>query len=241
MERFFKHKLGFTLAEIMIVLTVIGILTAILLPAAIHSTPNENVMKFKKAHNTLYKVINELVNNDKYYGDDLSLKPDGTDISSATYLCETIADVLSTKNVACSQYNGDYWDGVLILSADSSNLQELKGKLDTRCKNKTAAGAEITTTDNAVFYQVNPNQHFASHSKTNGDDNLETDEKLFLLRSPEGINADKTFLRIYKVFCVDVDGIGKGEDPFGYGIRADGKILTGARADEWLAKSIQEK
>ena len=40
---------------------------------------------------------------------------------------------------------------------------------------------------------------------------------------------------------MDIDGIGKGEDPFGYGIRADGKVLPGARADEWLQKSIQEK
>ena len=29
--------------------------------------------------------------------------------------------------------------------------------------------------------------------------------------------------------------------PFGYGIRADGKILNGKRAEEWLEKSIQEK
>ena len=39
---------------------------------------------------------------------------------------------------------------------------------------------------------------------------------------------------------MDVDGINKGEDPFGYGIRADGKIIMGARADEWMNKSIQK-
>ena len=50
-----------------------------------------------------------------------------------------------------------------------------------------------------------------------------------------------TPLTVYKVFCMDIDGIGKGEDPFGYGIRVDGKVLLGARAQEWLQKSIQEK
>jgi len=55
----------------------------------------------------------------------------------------------------------------------------------------------------------------------------------------------------YKIFCIDADGIPKGGDggcnevndicPFGYGIRVDGKIIPGARADEWLKKSIQEK
>ena len=33
----------------------------------------------------------------------------------------------------------------------------------------------------------------------------------------------------------------EGEDPFGYGIRADGKVFFGAKANEWLQKSIQEK
>ena len=66
------------------------------------------------------------------------------------------------------------------------------------------------------------------------------------------------FLRIYKIMCVDVYGIPRdlkkyssvveqyngetecgNECPFGYGIRADGKIINGARATEWLNKSIQ--
>ena len=40
---------------------------------------------------------------------------------------------------------------------------------------------------------------------------------------------------------MDVDGINKGEEPFGYGIRADGKILVGSRAQQWIEKSIQDK
>ena len=37
-------KKGFTLAEIMIALTVIGVITSILLPVAFQSTPDENIM-----------------------------------------------------------------------------------------------------------------------------------------------------------------------------------------------------
>ena len=51
------------------------------------------------------------------------------------------------------------------------------------------------------------------------------------------------------VVLQDVDGIPDGvmeadcknECPFGYGIRADGKILPGARAEEWLKKDISGK
>ena len=55
----------------------------------------------------------------------------------------------------------------------------------------------------------------------------------------------------YKIYCIDVDGWDetKGSTdcddikdvcPFGYGIRTDGKILTGKRADEWLEKDFQK-
>ena len=40
---------------------------------------------------------------------------------------------------------------------------------------------------------------------------------------------------------MDIDDFNQGEDPFGFGIRADGKILNGKRADEWLKKSIQKE
>ena len=53
-------KKAFTLAEILIVLVIIGVLTAILLPIAFQSSPDENVMKFKKANNTLGTIIREL-------------------------------------------------------------------------------------------------------------------------------------------------------------------------------------
>ena len=106
-----KQK-AFTLAEIMIVLSVIGVLTAILLPSAWHSAPNENVMKFKKAHNTLYRVINELVTSDKYFKDgDLGIRSGGTQLSLKAhkkYLCEVFADVLSIKEAVCSQAGSDY-------------------------------------------------------------------------------------------------------------------------------------
>ena len=113
-------KKAFTLAEIMIVLTIIGILTAILLPIAINSAPDENVMKFKKGNNTLGTVIRELVNSDKYYANgDLGIRADGTLIDGThdgdnTYFCETFADVVSTKSVNCKDeeltLTNLYWD-----------------------------------------------------------------------------------------------------------------------------------
>ena len=111
----------------MIVLSVIGVLTAILLPVARNAMPDKDVMKFKKIHNAFQTGIRELVTSDKYYLD----------------------GDLGTK------INGDLIDG--------------------------------------------------THERDN------------------------------------IDGMNKGEDPFGYGVRADGKILIGTRASEWITKSIQNK
>jgi len=39
---------------------------------------------------------------------------------------------------------------------------------------------------------------------------------------------------------MDVDGIGKGEDPFGYGVSVEGKIFPGTRALEWMQKRTKK-
>ena len=262
-------KKAFTLAEIMIVLTIIGILTAILLPIAINSAPDENVMKFKKGNNTLGTVIRELVNSDKYYADgDLGIRADGTLIDGThdgdnTYFCETFADVVSTKSVNCSKNStltsetdalldiGEYFDGAnnIINSAES-----VTPKADERCKNaQSIIGAEIKTTDDIVFFQTTPKITYGiiwtdEVSMNNPDyvvcrenDTVCKNARLFAGPNIIPFHKDKNgFDRVYKIFCMDIDGIDKGEDPFGYGIRADGKIVLGARAQEWLKKSIQK-
>ena len=86
-------KKGFTLAEILIVLVIIGVLTVILLPMAFQSSPDEEVKKKKKGNNTLLTVVRELVSSDEYYKDgDLGVrkngqKIDGTHDGDKKYFC----------------------------------------------------------------------------------------------------------------------------------------------------------
>ena len=223
-------KKAFTLAEIMIVLTIIGILTAILLPIAINSAPDENVMKFKKGNNTLGTVIRELVNSDQYYANgDLGMKPDGTLIDGThdgdnTYFCQTFSDIVSTKSVDCQDkdvaVSWQYWNlGIY-------DLETNKTSADIGCKDiANEVGPEIITSDGIIYYQTYPRMPFGWINGSVRHFNLKDSNNL---------------VSIYKTLCMDIDGINKGEDPFGYGIRVDGKILTGARADEWLKKSIQK-
>ena len=255
-------KNAFTLAELMIVFTVIGVLTAILLPSAFHSTPDENILKFKKANNTLYQAIGELVANENYYKDgDLGTKPDGSIIygsfanesgntgtdDDVKYFCNTLSDVLSTKSVNCSTAKtaeNDTPNTFVQIPSSSETLESWQvsladGKLgfDTACANKEATvGAEIVTADGVEFYQANPAATFGV--QWGGG-------KLFDTKDSNGL------LDTYKVMCIDVDGYEAGGTttcdneknicPFGYGVRIDGKIIPGARADEWIAKSIQKE
>ena len=256
-------KKAFTLAEVMIVLAVIGILTAILLPVAHNATPNENILKFKKAHNTLYIAIRELVTSDKYYlNGDLGIKANGTLINALpenyTYFCSTISDVLNAKESNCNVEDSETTVGSILLGDNaaielSSNgatipltqekILESKKYLDFRCmRDSVVIGNEIILENNIVFLQTRPYLTFGARLN-----NLKR-----ILSSPleQSVFQDENGLDIaYKIFCIDIDGIPENatrddcvnECPFGYGIRADGKILNGIRVEQWLKKSIQEK
>jgi len=282
-------KKGFTLAEIMISLTVIGIIAGITIPIANNSRPDENVMKFKKAHATLSNVIHELVTSDKYFcKGDLGIKNNcSTQLffggETSEYFCQSFADLLSTKTINCISINnvrriGDekYNGGILLnghipaeyaqevatnegvkLTVTPETIKTTKEFMDSTCMaGGKDIGAEIITTDGITFYSAGTGQfgsyQFASLENNNPEINDILRRKNRIYSPPDQFPANYAdqngFDIAYKIFCVDVDGIPNNvtttdcvnECPFGYGIRADGKILTGARADVWLEKGFQK-
>ncbi|MBR6298827.1 MAG: prepilin-type N-terminal cleavage/methylation domain-containing protein [Candidatus Gastranaerophilales bacterium] len=276
--KFFNKIKGFTLAEVMITLMIIGIISAIVIPVAIHSKPDENLIKFKKAHDTLHQVIKTLVESDKYYlAGDLGMKADGTQIfhneASTDYFCKTIADLLVTKSVNCSQYSdssryGGYSQWLLSNESlgdvatgspvrrhvDDTTIQASKEKFDLECKKSgKTMGAEIITTDDVAYYPSAKSQFGSQNVDPNEQNGLTQTIKLRFFSPPNQFPAnygDENGIDIaYKIYCIDIDGIPDNvtktdcvnECPFGYGIRADGKILPGARAEEWLKKDISGK
>ena len=245
-------KRAFTLAEIMIVLVIIGALTAILLPSAFNSSPKENVIKFKKTNTNLMNVIRELVSNDRYYvGGDLGLMPgedggnlvtDLDDTDAKEYFCETLADFLSVKKKNCQTagYTTDTYVTIVVDDAAVNKVNDvdaMKTKLDEVClaaQEDITDGYEIISNDDVSWYQASPQVTFADKD---GEGNR-------LFSSPFGTTPyrdEAGFDAHYKVLCIDVDGKDGKTEPFGYGIRADGKIISGAKADQWMEKSIQDK
>ena len=229
-----KFKNAFTLAEILIVITIIGIVVSMLLPLAKHVIPDKEVMKFKKANNAFVSAIRELANSDKYFTPgDFGLKKDGSLVSDPKQFCNALADVLSAKSVNCSDVGSPNLDSTVLANIlpsqatfvnDGSIGVRIYEQADCMCRTNDDSVAEIITSDGVTIYTVNPKWHFGS--KIPG-----SEKRLFNLCSEQ---------ERYKYYCIDIDGIGEGEDPFGYAVRADGKVFLGSRAQAWMERDIQQ-
>ena len=264
-------KKAFTLAETLIVLVVIGILAAILLPVARNIVPDRNLMKFKKAHTTLGNAIRELVQSEEYYlNGDLGVKLngdliDGNHAGDKTYFCKTLAEVMNVKTLSCSEYNYNsttvtQYSAILNIEDGAYQSHEQAGlSADLECKKAAKTiGSEFATNDGVIFYQTAPNftfgilwkdsLHYSGDTVCENVSNIDlpicTTGRLFSGTGKVWHTDSAGFDRVYKIFCIDIDGIPANvtnddcvnECPFGYGIRGDGKIFTGARAKQWLEK-----
>lgn len=75
-----KKILGFTLAELMIAMAVLGILLAVVMPTMTTRTANKNKMYIKKAYYTTTEVVSALINDPELYpGIDEVCKYNGED------------------------------------------------------------------------------------------------------------------------------------------------------------------
>ena len=129
--------------------------------------------------------------------------------------------------------------------------------VDKTCR-QAKVHSELVTADGVHFFQTAPKATFGVRW-VDVSDSLRADcqdpafyqayqpncdyTPLFAAKS-SAVTDDNDFGMVYKAFCIDIDGWPNNateddcvnECPFGYGIRADGKIYVGNRALQWLEK-----
>lgn len=138
-----KSKKGYTLAEVLIVLALLGILAAILLPAVVRVRPDREKMMFKKAYHTIERVVYELVNDEDLYPskegeykgfDNLeAANYNGNTYSGNTKFCGLFAQHVNTTSdvISCSDEKSTYeitttdgivWDLPISNFSDTVNI-----------------------------------------------------------------------------------------------------------------------
>ncbi len=67
MKNIFNRRKGFTLAEMMVCLTIISIIATLLMPAISRLRPNKSKVMFKKTYYLTERIVSELVNDEESY------------------------------------------------------------------------------------------------------------------------------------------------------------------------------
>ena len=63
-------KKGFTITEIMVAMSIIGVLAAIMIPTFYRSKPNQEMLMLKKSYFMMSRAISEIMNDEHFYPDD---------------------------------------------------------------------------------------------------------------------------------------------------------------------------
>lgn len=106
------HK-GFTLAEILLTLFIVGVLAAVLIPTITQLAPNNNKAMFKKAYNVIGKAVENMINDESSYPSSaVGTTSDGTNVAvpsgfyvatASSKFCNVLSDNLNTVGaVSCT-------------------------------------------------------------------------------------------------------------------------------------------
>ncbi len=244
------NKRAFTLAEVMIVFTVIGILTAILVPSLFASSPDQQKLRARKAYNTLSRAVENLTNSSPYDTNGGLLVSTGftTDQDDRNrFFCNNLAEALNVKSANCIKDSAN--DGITNTTCSTSSGDNTtctafttdtsrKYLLLTKTTSSSGDVADYTTLQTA-FDTACESAYFTKA----GTYNLATaDGVLWGIQLTDFSNPSILTLNsidtssFYNLICIDVDNQGSSDYVYGAGIRKDGKIVVGAKLQEIVSE-----
>lgn len=251
-----NRKSAFTLAEVMIVFTVIGVLTAILVPALFNASPDERILKAKKAYNTISRAVESLTNSGPYAINDglLDSTPyiQGTEPADKNarlrFFCNNLAEALNIEKSDCTRDLVD--DAVKSVTAacpTGSTFTTNDATRNTICIGQnTDANAALKYEELESNLDTACNKYY--ESVTADTYNLRTSDKILWGIQLTNFSHNGTLTSggisipaFYNVVCFDVANHTDPDYIYGLGVRKDGKIVIGAKLQEVLNKTNDEE
>ena len=123
-----RKRYGFTVAEVLVTMAVLGVLATILVPTLRSTRPNEEMVMLKKVYYLAGRTVNELINDDQFYTED-----------------EGFAD---TSRV---DYHGQHPEGASKFCELFAARMNLRGASDCTAARSVADGGNFTTADGIVW------------------------------------------------------------------------------------------
>ena len=140
---------AFTMAELLVTLTIAGIVALVVLPTLMHTQPNREMVMFKKAYYLASRTVNELINDEDYYPD----SADGLAIHNG-FAHTTITDVADHEATFHGRTyggaNGDFPGNQKFCGLFATKLN-LRGEPRCNARVTLSAGGNFSTTDGMVW------------------------------------------------------------------------------------------
>lgn len=258
-----NKKKAFTLAELMLVFTVIGILTAILVPGLFLASPDKDELKAKKAYNTITRAVQTLLNSDPYVetgnldaSSYISGTTDDNKKARNSFFCSNLTNVLSVSNANCSfdwvnnAFTSNYvWCPHSYATSDS--VEMTSGASSSRvalCASKSGNDIDYPTLANNIDTACN--NYYTSLTGTTGRNTQ------YNFKTPDGViwgiqlqnfsnnqiaNVNNVNIKVFHgVVCFSTDNLKKQEHMYGLGIRQDGVILAGTKLANLLENEDED-
>lgn len=230
----------------MIVFTVIGVLTAILVPALFTASPDQEKLRAKKAYNTLTRAVESLTNAGPYDANDgklvsTSFSTDKDERNS--FFCNNLAEILNVKSVDCTIDDTNEGiantDKCIAFTSDSTRKRLCLEESDTQNVPDTQKLQDaLDASCLASFY---------ADDKPKGEYNFVTSDGIMWgIQRTDFSNETMITLNainspaFYNLICIDVDSHNSPEYVYGAGIRRDGKILVGTKLQEIISEDYEK-
>ena len=221
-----KKKKGFTLAEILITLGIIGVVAALLFPAINNAQPNQEMVMLKKVYYNTTRIVSELINDEDFY-------PEREEDNQSGFSNTEIRDILGGEQEA--RYHG------FTLAGDSKFCALFAIKLNTTqggdpnnlCNARVAlnAGGNFETPDGVAWSMPVSNFHQGSDAQDS--------EYIFVdVNGPDrGTNCTLDSQEIATEMDTDVCSADVGPDRFAIEVGRMGNVNLPARISQIYVSS----